>query len=96
MSEANEIKDDCEKELAVALPQLKAAENALLVLDKNSLTELKAMNNPPLAVRMTMQGLCLILDPNPKEKVKNDKTLKMETDWWSASVRLLNNPKLLQ
>ena len=27
--------------------------------------------------------------------MKNEKTLKMETDWWAASVRLLNNPKLL-
>lgn len=38
VNEANAIKLDCEKELAIALPQLKAAENALLVLDKNSLT----------------------------------------------------------
>ena len=53
------------------------------------------MNNPPIAVRLTLQGLCLLIDPSPKEKIKNEKTLKMETDWWSASMRLLNNPKLL-
>jgi dynein heavy chain len=81
--------------LAVALPQLRAAENALLVLDKNKLTELKTMMNPPLAVKLVMQGVCLLIDPQPKEKVKNEKTLKMETDWWAASVRLLGNPKLL-
>ena len=50
----------------MALPQLKAAEDALLVLDKNSLTELKAMNNPPIGVRLTLQGLCLLIEPNPK------------------------------
>jgi dynein heavy chain, axonemal len=77
------------------LPKLKAAENALLVLDKNSITELKAMSNPPIAVRMTLQAMCLIIDPNPKERIKNEKTLKMETDWWAASVRNLTNPKLL-
>ena len=33
---------DCERDLAVALPQLRAAENALLVLDKNKLTEMKS------------------------------------------------------
>ena len=27
--------------------------------------------------------------------MKNEKTLKMETDWWAASMRVLNNPKLL-
>lgn len=53
-------------ELAIALPKLKAAENALLVLDKNSLTELRAMLNPPIAVKLTLQGLCLLIDPNPK------------------------------
>lgn len=42
-----------------------------------------------------MQGLCLLIDPNPKEKMKNEKTLKMETDWWAASVRNLGNQKLL-
>lgn len=74
---------------------LKAAENALLVLDKNNLTQLKTMMNPPPAVRYVMQGLCLLIDPNPKQKIKNDKTFKMETDWWAASVRNLGNPKLL-
>jgi len=57
--------------LAIALPQLKASENALLVLDKNSLTELRTMLNPPIAVKLTMQGLCLLIDPTPKEKMKN-------------------------
>lgn len=38
VNEANSIKQECEVELALALPKLKAAENALLVLDKNSLT----------------------------------------------------------
>ncbi len=42
-----------------------------------------------------LQALCLILDPNPKEKKKNPDTLKIETDWWAASIRILNNPKLL-
>lgn len=59
------------------MPKLKAAENALLVLDKSSLTELKAMLNPPIAIKYVMQGLCLLIDPAPKERMKNEKTLKM-------------------
>jgi hypothetical protein len=35
------------------------------------------MLNPPIAVKYTMQGLCLLIDPVPKEKMKNEKTLKM-------------------
>ena len=53
------------------------------------------MSNPPIAVRLTLQALCLLIDPTPKERIKNEKTLKMETDWWAASVRNLANPKLL-
>lgn len=43
-----------------------------------------------------MRALCLILDPNPKEKMKDASGLKFVTDWWAASVRLLNKPGLLQ
>lgn len=33
---------------------------------------------------------------NPTEKKKNPETLKLEIDWWAASMKLLGNPKLLQ
>lgn len=33
--------------------------------------------------------------PNPTEKVKNQTTLKMEIDWWAASIKLLGRPTLL-
>lgn len=37
-----------------------------MILDKNSLTELKSMVHPPQAVKLTLQGLCLLIEPNPK------------------------------
>lgn len=43
-----------------------------------------------------MRALCLILYPNPTEKIKNEKTLKLEVDWWAASLKLLGRPGLLQ
>lgn len=42
-----------------------------------------------------MHACCLLLYPNPKEKVKNEKTLMMEVDWWAASVNLLNRSEFL-
>ncbi len=54
------------------------------------------MNNPPQTVKLVLEALCLLIDPYPKEKVKNQKNFKMEVDWWAASVRNLNNPKLLE
>lgn len=77
------------------MPALKAAEDALKVLDKKQLDLLKAMKKPPNVIRVVMRALCLIMYPNPTEKVKNAETLKMEVDWWAASMKLLGNPKLL-
>jgi hypothetical protein len=57
--------------LELVLPALKEADDALLVLDKSSLTEMKAMKDPHVIIKTVMQALCLILDPTPKEKVKN-------------------------
>jgi dynein heavy chain len=77
------------------MPALKAAEDALKVLDKKQLDLLKAMKKPPNVIRVVMKALCLIMYPNPTEKVKNSETLKMEVDWWAASMKMLGNPKLL-
>ncbi|KRX11121.1 P-loop containing nucleoside triphosphate hydrolase [Pseudocohnilembus persalinus] len=96
VDEANVIKFDCEKALEEAMPALQAAENALKVLSKNDIDQMKSMKNPPQPVKTVMQALCLILYPNPTEKKKNPDTLKLEVDWWSASLKLLGNPRLLQ
>lgn len=77
------------------MPALLAAEAALKVLDRKDIDVLKSMKNPPLPIKTTMQALCLILYPNPTEKRKNPETLKIEIDWWLASMKLLNNSKLL-
>ena len=53
------------------------------------------MKSPPNTIKLVMKALCLILYPNPTEKVKNEKTLKLETDWWSASLKLLGRSGLL-
>ena len=47
------------------MPILQSAENALKILDKSSIDQLKAMKNPPAPVKVVMQALCLILYPNP-------------------------------
>jgi dynein heavy chain len=59
------------------MPALKAAEDALKVLDKKQLDLLKAMKKPPNVIRVVMKALCLLMYPNPTEKIKNTETLKM-------------------
>lgn len=41
------IKDECEADLAEALPALEAALKALDTLTKNDITEVKGMKSPP-------------------------------------------------
>lgn len=95
VDEANAIKEDCERDLAEAMPALMAAEHALGVLRKEDLDVLKTLKQPPQVIKNVMRALCLVLDPNPKDKMKDASGLKFVTDWWAASVRLLNKPGLL-
>lgn len=77
------------------MPALEAAENALKVLDRKDIDQLKSMKSPPVVIKTVTQALCLILYPNPTEKKKNQDTLRIEIDWWAASLKLLNNQGLL-
>ena len=45
------IKDDCEADLAEALPAIRAAVKALHTLTKNDITEVKGMKSPPAGAR---------------------------------------------
>ena len=47
VDEANAIKEDCERELADAIPALNAAQEALDCLRPEDLNLLKAMKSPP-------------------------------------------------
>ncbi|CAF3393401.1 unnamed protein product [Rotaria sp. Silwood1] len=58
--------EDCERDLARAMPALKAAEEALNTLDKTSLTEMKAFPNPPEAVLKVGAAVMCLLPPGGK------------------------------
>lgn len=56
---AQAIKDDCEGDLAEAIPALEAALNALDTLKPADITIVKSMKNPPAGVKLV--GECEIL-----------------------------------
>lgn len=45
---------------AQAMPMLNAALAALDTLTKNDITEVKAMKNPPAAVKLVMEACCIM------------------------------------
>lgn len=54
------IKEECEGDLAEAMPALNAAIKALDTLTKNDITEVKGMKSPPAAVKMVLEAVCII------------------------------------
>lgn len=59
------IKDDCQADLDEAMPAYESAVKALKTLDKKSVQEMKAFNNPPEMVKFTLEAVCILLEVKP-------------------------------
>ena len=59
------IKDDCQADLDLAMPAYESAIKALATLDKKSVQEMKAFNNPPEMVKFTLEAVCILLGVKP-------------------------------
>ena len=64
-AEVKIIKDDCQKDLDEAMPAYESAVKALSTLDKKSVQEMKAFNNPPEMVKFTLEAVCILMDVKP-------------------------------
>lgn len=61
------MQEECESELAVAMPMLESALAALNTLTKADITEVRSMKNPPAPVKVTMEAVCQLLAVKPKK-----------------------------
>lgn len=59
--ETQELADDAQADLDVAMPALEAATKALEALNKNDINELKAFVKPPALVQIVMEAVCVLL-----------------------------------
>ena len=74
---AEQMKLECEEALAIALPELDSAVEALKTLKKDDITEVKGMTQPPDGVRLTMEAIAIfnkekplkLPDPNDKSRL---------------------------
>jgi dynein heavy chain len=86
---AKAIKDDCEGELAVAMPMLEAALTALNTLTKGDVTEVKAMKSPPAGVKLVMEAVCIMRSVK-SVKIKDPAGgIKKIDDYWGPAQGLL-------
>ncbi|CAG9584340.1 unnamed protein product [Danaus chrysippus] len=91
---AQAMKDDCESDLAEAVPALQAALHALDTLKPADITLVKAMKNPPSAVKLVMEAVCVM--KGIKGDRKMDANGKPYEDFWGPSQKMLGDMKFLE
>ena len=89
------IKDECESDLAEAMPLLQGALKALDTLTKGDIAEVKMMKSPPAPVKLVMEAVCVIKGQKPA-RVKDKDSGKMVDDYWETSKKLIVDPNFLQ
>jgi len=67
---------ECEQNLEKAVPDLYAAIGSLQQISKVDMNELKILRNPPDAIKLLMEALCVLLNVEPvKVKGKDGVTV---------------------
>lgn len=89
------LKSECEADLALAIPILEEAINALNTLKPQDITLVKSMKNPPDAVKMVMAAVCIMRDIAP-DRVPDPATGRKILDYWGPSLKLLGDINFLQ
>ncbi|MGH0118801.1 UNVERIFIED_CONTAM: hypothetical protein FKN15_062263 [Acipenser sinensis] len=92
---AKAIKDECEGDLAEAMPALEAALSALDTLKPADITVVKSMQNPPGLVKLVMESICVMKGIKPERKPDPGGSGKMIEDFWGPSKKLLSDMKFL-
>lgn len=88
-------KQECEDDLAAAMPALEAAIKALDALTAADITNLKSMVSPPANVRLVMAAVCVMLSEKPDRVPDPQGTGKMMSDYWGPAKRLLGDLRIL-
>lgn len=58
---AQAISDDANKDLEIAMPALREAEDALKSLTKADINEVKSFTTPPALVQFVLEAVCILL-----------------------------------
>lgn len=94
VNEAETMRAECQAQLDIVMPELDNAREALKKLTKYEISELKALNKPPLPVRMVLEAVCIILGVAPARYKKGGEFIE---DYWLAAMgkKVLGDPKIL-
>lgn len=92
---AQAIKDECDADLAEALPILNSALEALNTLTPADITLVKSMKTPPKGVKIVLEAVCILKGIKPDRIPDPSGSGKMIEDYWGPSKRLLADMKFL-
>ncbi|KAL8592235.1 hypothetical protein ACOMHN_030910 [Nucella lapillus] len=88
-AESKMLKDECEMELAEAMPALEAALAALDTLKPADITIVKSMKSPPAGVRLVMAAVCVMKDIKPEKIPDPNNPANKIMDYWGPAKRML-------
>nr|XP_044991758.1 dynein axonemal heavy chain 12 [Jaculus jaculus] len=94
--EAQALKNECENDLAEAIPSLEAALSALDTLKGSDITIVKSMKNPPAGVKLVMAAVCVMKDIKPEKISDPSGTGGKIFDYWGPSKKLLGDMNFLR
>ncbi|XP_073448349.1 dynein axonemal heavy chain 12 [Aquarana catesbeiana] len=95
-SEAQALKNECESDLAAAIPALEEAMSALNTLKPSDITIVKAMKNPPSGVKLVMEAVCVMKEIKPERVKDSTGTGQKIVDYWGPSKKLLGDMNFLR
>ncbi|XP_025198734.1 LOW QUALITY PROTEIN: dynein heavy chain 3, axonemal-like [Melanaphis sacchari] len=90
------IKDECENDLAEAIPALEAAVSALNTLKPADITLVKSMKNPPYGVKLVLEAVCVMKGIKSERKPDPKGSGRMIEDFWGPSQKLISDTKFLE
>lgn len=93
--EVTAIKEDCEADLAEAIPAMKDAIKALDTVKKQDIDLVKSMRNPPGGVKLALEAVCIMLGIPPDKKPDPDKPGQRIIDFWGPSIKLMSNTNFI-
>ncbi|CAK9804539.1 Dynein axonemal heavy chain 1 [Anthophora plagiata] len=89
------IKEEAEADLSLARPMLIAAEKSLKALNRNDITEVKAMKRPPVGVLLVIEAICIINNVKPiqvKSGAGKFGETEQKLDYWTPGSQMLSDP----
>eukprot|EP01028_Stygiella_incarcerata_P004265 TRINITY_DN1920_c0_g2_i1.p1 TRINITY_DN1920_c0_g2~~TRINITY_DN1920_c0_g2_i1.p1 ORF type:complete len:4143 (+),score=1128.32 TRINITY_DN1920_c0_g2_i1:148-12576(+) len=93
-AQAKKLKDECDADLARALPALEAAQKALRTITTKDIAEMKVMKNPPDGVRLVMEAVCIL---NARAPVKKEVGIgKKIDDYWPTAKKFMSEMNFLK